>query len=367
MQHGSTRRIAFPARALDGRAETQTGLLHLPHRPPAAARYPVVAYGHMTTGAGPRSVPSLGTPEHPEWRRMSQGDALCDALLARGIVVLRPDYEGLRGEGGDSAGPHPYLIARSLAESIRAIVAARGDLDPLLGDDWVAAGHSEGSMAALAASVGPEPDAASRLRGTAAFAPVTRMGVSIGAARLLRMRVPGFGVLPPLIGLMLAGAATTDPELRSLIEGEGLSPAAHSRWGELAELCLTELSGPDSWGGIAPARIGGARGRELFARLAASFAENEVAALVPRRAPVRIDAGLLDEVAPNWLTRGLIRRYRRAGVELTARWWPTHHSGVMHPRFAPSEAADWIAARFPPPLAPLAPSAAPADSTAPVG
>ncbi len=347
MRFGSTRRIAFPARALDGRTETQTGLLHLPHRAPAGSRYPVVVYGHMTTGAGPRSAPSLGTPGHPEWRRMSQGDALCDALLARGIAVLRPDYEGLCGEGGDTAGPHPYLIARSLAESVRAVMAARGSFDPLLGDDWVAAGHSEGSMAALAASVGPEPDAVSRLRGTAAFAPVTRMGVSIGVARVLRMRVPGFGVLPPLIGLMLAGAATTDAGLRELIAGDGLSAVARAHWGELAELCLTELSGPDSWGGIAPAGIGGARGRELFARLAASFAENEVAELAPDRAPVRIDAALFDEVAPSWLTRGLIRRYRRAGVDLTARWWPTHHSGVMRPRFAPSEAADWIAARFP--------------------
>ena len=72
---------------------------------------------------------------------------------------------------------------------------------------------------------------------------------------------------------------------------------------------------------------------------------NEVADLRPRVA-VRIDSGLIDEVAPAPLTARLAVRYRAAGVQVTHRRWPTHHSGVMQPRYAPSEAADWIAARL---------------------
>ena len=61
---------------------------------------------------------------------------------------------------------------------------------------------------------------------------------------------------------------------------------------------------------------------------------------------MRVDAGRFDEVAPTFLTSRMLRRYREAGVDLTATWWPTHHSGVMHPQHAPSQAADWIMARF---------------------
>ena len=331
------RTVSFEARGADGRMQEQTGILHLPPTRPPTAGFPVVVYGHMTTGGSRRSAPSLGDPSHPEWRRMSQGDVLCDMLVARGIAVLRPDYEGIGGDG-----IHPYLIGSSLAESMRAMVRARSSLDPTLGDRWVAAGHSEGAFAALHASVAPVDGA--RLVGTAAFAPVTRMDVSIGLSRRVPLRFPGSGVVSALIGLMLRGAAVEDERMLQLIRGEGLSPRAQDLWRDLDRLCLTELAAAESWGGLAPGRIGGASGDELFARLDASFRANDVAALAGFAAPVRIDAARFDEVAPAPFTAAMLRQYRRAGVDLTSRWWPTHHSGTMHPAHAPSAAADWIAA-----------------------
>ncbi|MFK4791391.1 alpha/beta hydrolase family protein [Microbacterium sp. ZW T5_56] len=334
--HGSTRAVVFDS---DGTAET--GLVHMPHSPAPTTGYPVVVFGHMTTGASRRSAPSIGTPTHPEWRRMSQGDALCDALLARGIAVLRPDYPGI-----GSAGEHPYLIGQPLGASLRAMMRARGSFDERLGDEWVAAGHSEGAVAALFASVAPEPDDGSRLRGTAAFTPVTRMDLSIRLSMMLPAWAPGTGVVSALIALMLRGASTTDERLRELLATDGLSDAARAHWGDLDRLTLTELSAPDSWGTIAPARIGGRSRRELLRRLYASFRANDVASLRGFRAPVRVDAARFDEVAPAVSTARLLRGYRRTGVDLTARWWPSHHSGTMQARYAPSEAADWIAARF---------------------
>src|SRR5690606_31093826 len=109
--------VSFPARGVDGAMQEQTGILHLPEAPPPAGGYPVVVYGHMTTGGGPRSAPSGGGSDHPEQRRMSQGDALCADLVARGLAVLRPDYEGI-----GSPGVHPYLIGSSLAESMLAMM-----------------------------------------------------------------------------------------------------------------------------------------------------------------------------------------------------------------------------------------------------
>lgn len=247
MRFGTTARVSFPAHGIDGAPQQQTGLMHLPLTAAPDAGYPVVVYGHMATGGGPRSAPSIGDRDHPEWHRMSQGDVLCARLLARGIAGLRPDYEGI-----DGPGVHPFLIGASLGASMRDMMAARTSLDEHLGDDWVVAGHSEAALAALHASVADEPDAASRLRGASVFAPLTRMDVSISFVRRISTRRAGWGVLPALIGLMLRGAATTDPELAELIATDGLSPRARELWGHLEERSLTELARDDSWGGLAP-------------------------------------------------------------------------------------------------------------------
>lgn len=337
------RAIAFPARSAGGAVHEQTGLLHLPPGPPPRGGFPVVVYGHMTTGGGASAAPSRAEPGHVEWRRISQGDALCARLLGRGIAVLRPDYEGIGSDG-----VHPYLIGASLGESMVAAMRARHAVDERLGDRWLLAGHSEGAVAALFASVSDPPDRTAVLLGTAAFAPVTRMDLSIGAARRMGRGAPGAGTVSALIGLMLRGAAVEDERLHRLVHGAGLSDAARAVWDHLGSRTLVELIRPDSWGGIAPSGIGGEQGRELWARLLASFRRNEVARLRPgaQQPPLRVDAALLDEVAPAPLTGALLRGYRRAGFELTSRWWPTHHSGVMHDGRAPSEAADWIAERF---------------------
>ena len=333
IEHGTTGVVDYPSSVSPG--SSLTGLLHLPHSAPPPDGWPFVTYGHMTTGAGDRSAPSAGAPGHPEWRRMSQGDELCDALLARGIAVLRPDYPGL-----GSAGPHPYLLGEPLARSMVDMAAARSALDERIGDRWVCAGHSEGALATLHTAA--RTDWPTPLLAAAAFAPVTRMDLTIGASSRLHWVPPGCGVVPAMIGLMLMGAATTDARVARLLETDALGPRARERWSELTSLCLSELAGPDLWGGVPPAAIAD---RELYRALFAVTRANEVADLVPR-VPLRIDSGLLDEVAPAVLTSRLVRRYRAAGVDLTHRRWRTHHSGVMQARHAPSEAADWIAARL---------------------
>lgn len=337
------RAVVFPAIGLDGVQREQSGLLHLPDTPAPHGGYPVVVYGHMTTGASASAAPSRAEAGHVEWRRISQGDALCGRLLRRGIAVLRPDYEGI-----GSAGNHPYLIGASLGESMRAMMGARRSFDERLGDRWVLAGHSEGAVAAMFASIAAAPDAAAVLVGTAVFAPVTRMDLSIGVARKMAAWVPGSATVSALIGLMLLGASAEDPRLRELLHQDGLSPAAKELWADLGSKTLVELGRDDSWGGLAPNRIGGTQQHNMWQLLFESFRRNELAGLFPRadQPPLRIDAAHFDEVAPAPFTRGLMRKYRAAGFEITGRWWATHHSGVMQDKFAPSEAAAWISERF---------------------
>ena len=335
MQHGSSQPVSYPSTDLDGAPVTLTGLVHLPHTAPPAGGWPVVSYGHMTTGAGATSAPSTASPDHLEWRRMSQGDALCDALLARGVAVLRPDYLGL-----GSPGTHPYLIGEPLARSVVDMVAARRTFDDRIGDRWVSAGHSEGSVAALHSAVRPSWPVP--LLGVAAFAPVTRMDRTIGLSARLPVVPPGFGVVSALIGLMLLGASTVSEEVADLLAGDGLGPEADALWPHLTQRCLTDLARDDSWGALPPRRIASP---ELYRSLFAVMRDNEVARLTPR-VPVRIDSARFDEVAPAPLTTRLVAAYRRAGVQVTHRRWPTHHSGTMRPAYAPSEAMDWILARL---------------------
>ena len=51
--------------------------------------------------------------------------------------MVRPDYEGI-----GSAGPHPYLIGRSLATSVIDAATAARAIDPRIGQDVVVARHS---------------------------------------------------------------------------------------------------------------------------------------------------------------------------------------------------------------------------------
>ena len=366
------RAILFDAKSLDGEIREQSGLLHLPDMAPPRGGYPVVVFGHMTTGASAAAAPSLAAPGHPEWRRISQGDALCVRLLKLGIAVLRPDYEGIGPapisaspmggasnlepvERSEARHPHPYLIAPSLAESMLAIMRARRSIDERLGNGWVAAGHSEGAFAALHASVLAEPDEDATLLGTAAFAPPTRMDLSIGLARHMPGWVPGAGVVSALIGLMLSGAATEDERIKKLVTTGGLSLEARNVWADIDTRPLTELAAKGSWGDVAPSKIASKHQRELWQLLFESFKKNEIANLAPstdpaqnriKQPPVRIDAARFDEVAPAPLAAAMMRRYRKQGFDLTTKWWPTHHSGVMHDKHAPSQAANWIAERF---------------------
>lgn len=335
---GESWRVAYTSTSVSGAPAVLTGLVHLPADRAPVGGWPVVTYGHMTTGGGDRCAPSLAAEDNPELRRMTQGDAFVSHLLRRGIAVLQPDYEGL-----GSPGPHPYLIGPALATSVLDLLCAARSADLGLADRWVSAGHSEGAVAALHAAALGAPAGLS-LVGCAVFAPVTRMDQTIGLSLRWPLTPPGFGVVPALVALMISGAATIDADLAGLVDGDGLSDRARHLWPQLGERTLNELADRSSFGGLAPRALLGARGRAVRARLLASLRAHDVAGLsLPAGLPLRIDAATVDEVAPFWLTRGLVSRHRAAGLAVESHWWRTGHSGVLAPGRAPHPAAEWVA------------------------
>lgn len=334
---GESWRVHYRSTSVRGGPITLTGLVHLPAATPPASGWPLVSYGHMTTGGGPTAAPSTAAAGHPEVRRMTQGDGFVSRLLVEGVAVVQPDYEGLGGDEAD----HPYLVGPALATSVLDLVTAARGWEPRLGTDWVSAGHSEGATAAAWAITRERPlSAGVDLRGLALFAPVTRLDLTIAAALRLGAAVPGLGVLPPLIGLMILGAATTDPAVAALAHGGGLSGRAESVWSHLRERPLTRAAERDSWGGIPPSQILGPLGGDLRRAVLSTLAANDVSRADLRDVPMRVDAAMFDEVAPLPLTRRLVRGWRRSGRDVTLRQWPTWHSGVLN--HAPAAAAEWV-------------------------
>ncbi|KAA1378464.1 lipase family protein [Aeromicrobium fastidiosum] len=319
-----------------------TGLVLVPSGPTPDGGWPLVVYGHMTTGAADRCAPTRGTPGHPELRRMQQGDDLARRLLSAGVAVARPDYEGL-----GSAGGHPYLRGESLGRSMIDMVAATRQLIPLNGD-WVASGHSEGAVAALnVADRRQKLIPGMHLRGVHAITPVTQMDALIRLLRPLPVAAqPLTGPLVALAALIIKGQAVEDPAIEELALGGGLAPRAAALWDHLETRCLEELGKSDSWGGLAPSQLLGSRGEQLMGAVVDKLVADDVRRLSLRHVPVRIDEGLVDAVAPLVFTEQLVRTYRSQGITVTHRRWVAGHSATNSDAHSVPSASQWIVARL---------------------
>jgi pimeloyl-ACP methyl ester carboxylesterase len=328
---------------VQGEPALASGLVLIPETQVFAdGQWPLVVYGHMTTGAADDCAPTHGTPESTELRRMQQGDEVARQLLSRGVVVARPDYEGL-GE----AGPHPYLRGDSLAQAMRDMASAVAGHWPQIGDRWVVAGHSEGGVAALNTASSAHPDARGlHLIGVAAITPVTQLEKLVTLVEPLPVTANGINGVVALAGLVLKGIASIDPGFEKLmLEEGGLSPRAIELWPDLERLCLEDLSGPDSWGGMSPDAVQGPRGDEGVAEMKRRLEEDDVRLLPMRRdVPIRIDAGILDLVALLPFTEQLAQDYRDRGNDVTYARWPAGHSPTAD--MAAPSIADWIMERF---------------------
>jgi pimeloyl-ACP methyl ester carboxylesterase len=139
-------------------------MLFVPTKPAPAGGRNIVAIPHGTVGVASRCAPSnLGASFYHYLDALPQ-------LLAAGDAVVAPDFQGL-----GTAGPHPYLVGGSEADStLDAVRAARLFAPAHAGTRFAVAGSSQGGQAALftaqkARAYAPELT----LVGVAAAAPAT--------------------------------------------------------------------------------------------------------------------------------------------------------------------------------------------------
>ncbi len=343
---GARRTVAvlYRSRAVDGRRTVMSASVAFPRTAPVAGSWRSVVWNHVTTGSADACAPTQTTKDNTERERMTRADPTVRRLLAAGLVVVRPDYEGIGPRGR-----HAYLIGRSLARSSVDAMRAARRLDRRVSADWAVAGHSEGGQGALftgelAGKLAPEL----RLRAVDAMAPPTRMHELFEAAAQITVTGPGIDELPPLAALILSGAATAEPRLWSLYRAGALSPRAITLLPHVERRCFADLTKKDSWGGLAPAEIPGPRLDEAKPLLYRVLDANDPRAVrTPAGVPVRIDQGALDRVVPSSFTDELVDDLRREGADVTYRHYPTGtHENITATGQAAGPAGAWLAARL---------------------
>jgi len=336
--------VRYTTLNVHGELVLASGIALIPHSEFLSVhqKWPLVVYGHMTTGVADACAPSRGNKNSTELRRMQQGDKLATDLISRGVVVARPDYEGL-GEDG----PHPYLQGDSLAQAMRDMAQAVTGHWPSIGNKWVAAGHSEGGVAALNTGNRKHPKIPGlKLVGIASIAPVSQLDKLIGLVGPMPFKGEGIDVAIALAALAIQGVAITDPDFERLALKEGgLSAKALALWPDLDRLCLEDLSSKNSWGGLSPLQARGPKGPKLLAELQRALSKDDIR-LLPMRAdvPIRIDAGMTDIVASVASLNDLVKDYRKRGYSVTYRRWLADHSPVAD--MAAPSIAQWIINRF---------------------
>jgi alpha-beta hydrolase superfamily lysophospholipase len=155
-------RILYTTTGLGGRITPASALVVVSATAPSGPR-PVLLWEHGTTGVAQKCAPSILQDPFTAGAMFVQ-----DQVLARGWVLVAPDYLGL-----GASPPLPYLVGIPEARSALDAVRAARQLSSIeIGDQTVVWGHSQGGGAALwtgieAPSYAPDVP----LGGVAALAP----------------------------------------------------------------------------------------------------------------------------------------------------------------------------------------------------
>ncbi len=287
----STKLVLYSSRTVSGGKTAVSGSISVPEGKAPKGGWPVISYGHGTTGIADQCAPSRNTVGGPAEGYISYTDDILNSWLDAGYAIARSDYEGL-----GTPGIHPFLVGKSSGRGILDIVRAAHDLNPKISKRFVITGHSQGGHAALFAADQAStwtPDL--KLRGTVAYAPASQLKEQLpllsgfttapnGLTALATMIVRGVSSVYPAVD---APALISDPVL-------ALYPDT------LTE-CLQQLSEPTSLAGIAPSELV-RPGADTAALLDALGEQNPIAT---SSAPIVLTQGLADTTTFPFLTSNL--------------------------------------------------------------
>ena len=129
-------RILYHSRSPSGEDVAVSGVVLLPDGTPPVGGWPVIAWAHDFIGSARQCAPSL-------LRNLNEGPLL-SMYVGLEYAVVASDYAGL----GTSFPNAAFDMRSNALDVIYSIPAARAAL-PQLGTKWVAAGYSQGGLAAV--------------------------------------------------------------------------------------------------------------------------------------------------------------------------------------------------------------------------
>lgn len=320
-------RIAYGTTDQDGRAITATGWVAAPAGPAAARVRRVIAWTHGAWGVAERCAPSLSPTI------LTQSPAL-DAMIARGYVVVAPDYPGL-----GSPGQHGFLMGRETARSVLDAVRAAGGIPAAAaGRAFAVWGESQGGHAALWTSAEARryaPDLT--LAATAAAAPPTDLAANLTSGSDLNARA-----------LLTAFALHSWSQRMNAPLSTLFKPAMQGVVTRLAQNNCVELEKKPRLGtilGISALRSA-MRGKDIGTiQPWSTIARDNSADPRAIAGPLMIAQSDADTIVAPAVTRDFARRYCRLGRPLRyLRMTGTDHAGSA--RASATATLDWIDARF---------------------
>lgn len=290
-------RILYTTTGLNGRITPASGLVVVSSSAPPGPR-PVLLWEHGTTGVAQNCAPSL-LPDPFKAGAMF----LQDEILARGWVLVAPDYLGL-----GASPPHPYLVgvpeARSALDAVRA---ARQLTGFNASRNTVVWGHSQGGGAALWTGIeAPRYATDVPLAGVAGLAPASDLaGLAVG------LETNKAGML--FASFMVQGYSNAYADVNF---NDYVRPSAQEVVRSVVSRCLSEPATLLSL----PAVLSG---EDLFSQhltsgpLGVRLQQNVPAEVT--RTPILIAQGSIDALVTPSVQRAFATRLCRAGARLEYR------------------------------------------------
>lgn len=308
---GRTHLVLYRSTGAKGETVPVSGVVTVPEGDAPEGGWPVVSWGHGTTGMADDCAPSRSRVDPTTGVYTSVMDETTTDLVDRGYAVVRTDYEGL-----GTPGPHPYLMGRSAGASMADIVLAARELEPDLSSRWLAMGHSQGAHAALFTSeytgaYTPGLD----LLGIVALAPPSQLGAVVGMldspadADAEGPTVEDSASSSVFLGpLVVSGARVAGVPVEEVVSEEG-----REHLPDLERRCIAELQGKDSLGGIAPRDF--LEPEADLSPVEGVVESNDPSVLTPE-VPVVLVQGGQDEAVPAMLTDRLAEQYGSRDVDV---------------------------------------------------
>jgi pimeloyl-ACP methyl ester carboxylesterase len=326
--------LLYRSTGVNGKPVAVSGLVHLPKGKAPKGGWPIVTWGHGTTGLGDQCAPSRNPGEGLIHAFSIYIEPFLNRLLDAGIAVVRTDYEGL-----GTKGVHPYLVGRSEGRSVLDMVRAARQAHSSLGRRVVIGGHSQGGHAAVwGAALARKYTPELQVKGTTALAPFAQGDEQFAALRSLDQpsRLSGYVAIFAR-GLDAAYPALDIPSVLTDRARE-LYPLTLSR-------CIPEITSNDSeFAQIAPRDM--LRSGIDLGDVEATLAANDPTDLKVTT-PLLVQQGRNDTtVFPNF-TEAMVAGLRKRGAKVSFKLYDgVDHTTVATGETTQDDALAWVSKRL---------------------